>query len=224
MANNFNLTLDTTAPANPSIAFTEDYALTPLQTVTLATSDGDTTGYQMKIWGNVDTSYDVNIQDTEIASVWVTFTTTKQIQLSTGDGLKTLSIKIRDDVWNESSIVSDTVTLNTEAPIVNINSGPTVPKVSLVSGKDSCQVVWQSDKAYSQYTVRVVPSTGADHTQGTQIPTTAGSTNTSGASGAAASPVTTTIKGADLQAAASGDGAKIIKIFVQDDVNDLWSV
>ena len=51
MANYFNLTLDTTGPAAPSISLESGatYATAQLVTATISTSDSPTTGYQMKI-------------------------------------------------------------------------------------------------------------------------------------------------------------------------------
>lgn len=52
MSSYFNLTLDTSGPASPSIIIEGGAAYTSVQLVSCAisTSDGDTTGYQMKIW------------------------------------------------------------------------------------------------------------------------------------------------------------------------------
>ena len=69
----------------------------------------------------------------------------------------------------------------------------------------------------------VVPSVSSEHTAGTQIPTTGGSTNMSGNTQTAASTaVNCTIYGADLETASSGDGTKIIKVFAKD-LNGNWS-
>jgi hypothetical protein len=225
MANYFNLTLDTTGPANPSIAFAGAFATAQLQTVTIGTSDGTTTSYQMKIWGNVDPTYDANVQTTEGGSTWITYATSKQIKLSTGDGLKTINIKIRDDVANESSLAQDTVTLDMTAPIVNITAGPTVTRVSLQTGNNTCQVTWSADADIDQYIVKVVPAIDSDNTAGTAIGTAGGSTNVSGSSAIpSGTGTTTTIKGSDLQTASSGDGVKIVKVFVRDSNTGLWSV
>lgn len=53
MASYFNLTLDTLAPTGLTVKLNgEDiYTTTTSVTMTLTLTDGNTTGYQMKIWG-----------------------------------------------------------------------------------------------------------------------------------------------------------------------------
>ena len=137
MANYVNITLDTTQPSNPSLLVNNNdvYTTNQLVNLTIGTGDGITTGYQMKIWGSVDTAYDTNIKTTEGTSTWITYATSKQIKLSTGDGSKTVYMKLRDDVWNESAQVSDSITLNTVVPVVTIG-GQNVTKISKVTGKN----------------------------------------------------------------------------------------
>lgn len=224
MPNYFYLTLDTTGPANPSIVIEggAQYATQQLVNCEISTSDADTTGYQMKIWGDVDTSYDPDVQDTEANSNWITFQDTKQVKLSAGDGAKTLYVRIRDDVHNESGQASDNIILDTTRPVVTI-SGPDVTKISKVAGKDTCAFSFQVDCTFVEYKVKVVSSTGASHDTGTVIPTTAGSTNMTGSGSFPANmPIDCTIKGADLEAASAGDGQKIIKVFAKDEAGN-WS-
>jgi len=225
VANWFNLILDTLGPQDPSVSINSGDAYTNDQLVTLSigTSDSDKTGYQMKIWGNVDATYDTNIQATEANSKWITFATSKQVKLSTGDGTKTVYAKLRDDVWNESAQASDSITLDTTVPVVTI-TGPDVSKISKVASKDTAAFSFSVDQTFVEYKVKVVPSTSSLHTAGTQIPITAGSTNMSGTgSFAASTPISCTIKGADLETASAGDGTKIIKVFVKDAAGN-WSV
>jgi hypothetical protein len=222
MASYFNLTLDTTAPAGVSI----DVGTVAGQqdiTATIATSDTPTTNYQMKIWGDVDTSNDANVQATEGASSWITFATSKAIKLSSGDGSKTINVKVRDDVWNESSAQSDSVTLDTTAPTATI-SGPDVGKVSKVSGKRESAFSFSPDVAVQAYKVKVVPATNSIHSAGTQIPTTNGSVNMSGGSVSSGATVNCTIDGRDLETAAGIDGTHIVKVFVQETGSGIWSV
>lgn len=226
MANFFNLTLDTTGPSNPTVSIEggATYATNVLVDLTIGTSDAPTTGYQMKIWGNVDTSYDVNIKTDEASAVWFTYSTTKQIKLAAGDGSKTINVKIRDDVNNESSIVSDSIILDLSLPTVTI-TGPDVSKISKQNGKDVSSFSFQSDVDFSEYTVRVVSASGAANDTGVQIPTAGGSTNVSGVAGnyTASTPINVTIKGVDLESASTGDGTKIIKVFVREAAGN-WSV
>jgi hypothetical protein len=226
MPNYFNLTLDTTGPASPSITIEggAQYATQQLVTMSIGTQDTQTTGYQMKIWGAVDTSFDSSVQATEGASIWITYTPSKQIKLSSGEASKNIFLKIRDDVYNESAQVSDSIILDTSLPQVTI-AGPDVSKISKITGKNVSSFSFQVDCAFKEYKIKVVSSNGAAQDTGAQIPSTAGSTNISGVAGnyEANTPINCSISGADLETASSGDGIKIIKIFVKD-LADQWSV
>lgn len=222
----FNLTLDTTGPAGVSINLASGAAYTALRaiTATIGTSDGITTGYQMKIWGDVDGSADANIQPLEANSSWVTYSTSQAITLATGDGSKTVYVKVRDDVWNESAQQSDTITLDSTVPVLSITSGPDVTKVSKIAGKRTASFSFSPDVAISAYKVKVVPANSSIESAGAQIPTTNGSTNVSGGAVSAGGTVNVTIDGRDLELADSGDGAKVIKVFGQETGSGNWSV
>lgn len=226
MASYFNLTLDTTGPANPQIILESgaQYANAQLVQATISCSDADKTGYQVKIWGDVDTAYDADVQATEANSNWISWTASKQIKLSSGDGSKTVYLRIRDDVWNQSGQASSSIILDTTKPIVTI-SGPDVSKISKVSGKNIASFSFSVDSIFDEFKVKVVSSTGADHNSGTQIPTTGGSTNMSGNAGdyPASTPINCQVYGADLETGSAGDGTKIIKVFVKDKAGN-WSV
>lgn len=233
MANFFNLTLDTTGPSSPSIVLNSNaqFATAALVTATISTGDGTTTGYQMKIWGNIDLAWaktnglvgaTATVVD-EASALWITYATSKQIQLASGDGSKSVSMQLRDEVYNVSAIVSDNITLDMSRPIVTI-TGPDVSKISKQVGKDIASFSFSADTAFVEYKVKVVASSGADQATGTQIPTTNGSTNM-GETGSWASGVVinSSIDGADLEAASAGDGSKIIKVFVKDSAGN-WSI
>lgn len=225
MANYFYLTLDTTAPANPSISLDggAQYASNQLVTATISTSDGDTTNYQMLIWGDVDIAYNANIQTLEGGSTWIAYNISQQIKLSSGDGTKTIYIKIRDDVHNVSSQASDSITLDTSVPTVTI-TGPDVAKISKIAGKNTSSFSFTCDTDYVEYKVKVVGTTGATQDTGVTIGTTNGSVNMSGTGTYTGStPIESQINGTDLEVASSGDGQKIIKVFVRDAASN-WSV
>ncbi len=210
MASFFNLTLDTLAPAGLSIILNDgaQYATSANVTAKISVSDEVTTGYQMKIWGHAET---------EEAASWETFAAEKAITLPDGDGLKTIYCKVRDDVGNESAAASDTITLNSTIPAVTI-TGPDKSRISKVTGYDAAAFSFVCDVDFEEYTVRVVPATSSLHAAGTQIPTTGGSTNVSGTEGGYKknTAINVTVKGADLEAASSGDGVKIVKVFVKN--------
>lgn len=236
MASYVNITLDTTAPAGVTISINSAavYSNSVDVTATIATSDTPTTGYTMKVWGDVDTSYGGNANYhtgatvDESGATWYAFSTSAAVRLSATDGTKTLYTKVRDDVWNESATASATIILDTTVPVVTVTSGPTATRVSKVAGKRTTSFDWQSDTQFDVYKVKVVPTTGSLEGAGTVVPTTNGSSNTSGSAQdyPATTNITTTIDGRDLETASGGagnDGTKITKVFVQDDAGN-WSI
>lgn len=219
MASYFNLTLDTTAPSGLTLSINDDALYTTSTAVTLkiAVADEATTGYQMKIWGIA------GVADEGSAS-WETFATTKSVTLPSGDGLKTVHVKVRDDVGNESAEVMDTITLDTTIPVVTV-TGPDKSKISKVSGYNQSVINFTADVEFTEYKVCVVPQTSSAQDAGTVIPKTNGSINTSGNAGSypASQNIQVTITGADLELASSGDGVKVVKVFVRT-ASGLWSV
>jgi len=225
MANYVTVTLDTTPPGSPSVSFQQgSYTATQLVDLILSAAGGDVA--QMKIWGDVDTAYDAAVQDTEAASQWITYNTAYQVKLSAVDGVKTVYVRFRDDVYNESAQASASIQLDTTLPVVTITAGPSPAKVSKVPGKDTFSITWQVDTAFDEYVVMVVANAGDPKASGAAIGSANGSTNVAGAAGgyAANTSITTTINGADLEAASLGDGAKIVKVFVREHAeDDVWS-
>ena len=218
MASYFNLALDTTAPTGLTLSMNEGamYATSTAVNLTIGLTDSPTTGYQMKIWG-------IEGATEETAASWETFATSKSVNLTTGDGLKTVYIKVRDDVGNETAQVTDTITLDTTVPVVTI-TGPDKSKISKVTGYDTSIFSFMADVEFAEYKVCVVPATLSTQEAGTLIPVTGGSQNTSGSEGnyQADTAITVTIKGADLESASSGDGTKVVKVFVKTAAG-LWS-
>ena len=212
MASFFNLTLDTLAPAGLSLILNDgaQYATSATVTAKISVTDAATTGYQMKIWGTKAAAKEADAS-------WEPFAATKSITLPDSDGLKTIYVKVRDDVGNESAAASDTITLNTSIPAVTI-TGPDKSRISKVTGYDAAAFSFVCDVDCEAYTVRVVPAPSSLHTAGTQIPATGGSTNVSGTAGGYKknTAINVTVKGADLEAASYGDGVKIVKVFVKN--------
>ena len=176
------------------------------------------------MWGNVDTTHNANIQGTEGASSWITYNVSQQVKLSPVDGSKTIYLKIRDDVYNESAQVSDSINLDQTIPVVTI-VGPDVYKISKNNGKNISSFSFQCDSVFNEYKIKVVGASGATHDTGIQIGSANGSSNVSGNVGGylASTPINCQITGADLESASAGDGSKIIKVFVRDEAG-LWSV
>jgi hypothetical protein len=221
MAAYFNLTLDTLAPSGLALTINGGQTVVTSSSVTLglSVSDGSTSGYSMLIYGDVDDGL------TEAQATWETFAATKSITLKSGDGSKKVKAKVKDDVGNVSSEATVTVTLDTTVPVITISAGPDKSKISTVSGYDTAAFSFTSDSDFTEYKVKIVPSTASTHDTGTQIGTTNGSTNMSGSgSFSASTPISCTIKGADLSAAVSGvNAAYVVKVFVKD-TSGLWSV
>jgi hypothetical protein len=222
MASTFTLTLDTTSPTITSAAVAAGAAYATARATTMDTVVSGADVFQMKVWGDVDPAADANVQTTEGASTWVTYTVSKAITLSTGDGLKTLNVRVRDDVGNQSGVSTDTITLDTTAPVPTISVAASPTRISKVATFDTTTFQFQADTAIQAWKVKVVPATNSLENAGTTIPTTAGSTNTTGGALGATTNQTVTIKGADLETASAGDGAKIVKVFVQDAAG-IWS-
>lgn len=218
MASYFNLTLDTLAPQGLTIKLNNGSQYTTNKTVQLAVNvtDESADGYQMKVWG-------IDGIAKESDAVWETLANVKDITLPTGDGLKTVYVKVRDDVYNETAVTSTSITLDTSVPAVTI-IGPDVSRISKTSPKDVATFSFTSDVAFTEYKIKVVPSKSSLHDAGTLIGVANGSTNMS-ATGTfkASTAISCKIYGKDLELASSGDGEKIIKVFVKNTVGT-WSV
>lgn len=219
MASYFNLTLDTLAPAGLTVTLNDgaEYTTSASVTLKLKLTDSTTTGYQMKIWG-------IDGVDDEGSASWETYAAQKSITLVSGDGLKTVHVKVRDDVGNESAESSDTITLDTAIPAVTV-TGPDKSKISKVATYNQCRFSFMADVDFAEYKVCVVPQNTSTQDAGQVIPTTAGSTNTSGSEGnyKASNAIQVVITGTDLETASGGDGVKIIKVFVRTAAGS-WSV
>ena len=87
--------LDTTPPQDVELIAPPTASESPVE-LQISVADLDTTGYQMKIWvGN------------EAASDWINFSETALFPLGGARGDKTISLRVRDDVWNESVVATD---------------------------------------------------------------------------------------------------------------------
>lgn len=215
MATFFTLTLDTTAPSGGSIKL---ITLTGTRSITATLAATGAT--QMKLYGDIGSG---STATTESSASWETYATSKAIQLTSGDGTKTVKVKFRDSVGNESAEYSATTVLDTKSAVPTI-TGPDVSTISKVDGYNVCSFSFSADTDFAEYKVCVVPTNGSAHGAGTVIGTANGSTNMSGTGTFAKNTaIACTINAADLESASSGDGAKIIKVFVKDAAGN-WSV
>ena len=227
MSASFNLILDTQAPANPSLLINGGAAVTGERDVyvDLTTSDAGPGGdvYQVKIWGDVDPTADPAFSVSEADSRWLPFESTLPVLLSAGSGRKHLYARLRDDVGNETLPFSDFIDLNTSVPVVSVTTAVDRGRISKISPFHQATFTWDVNVAFLTYQVRLVPSHGSPHQAGVQIGSTHGSINVQGVDRIEAlTPVTTTITGADLEAASPGDGPKIVKVFVRG-IDGTWS-
>lgn len=214
MASYFNLTLDTLAPVISAFTINQGASVTTSRNVTLNISSPDAAA--MKIWGIDGVSSEANAS-------WETFASSKSVTLTSGDGSKTVYIKVRDSVYNESAASSATITLSTAIPTITV-TGPDVSTISEQEGKNVATFSFQSSMALKAWKVKLVPANNSTEDAGTQIGSTSGSTNMSGTTLAANTAKQCTINGSDLSAAAGGaDGTYIIKVFGQASDNNLWS-
>lgn len=218
MASYFNLVLDTLAPQGLTVKLNNGSQYTTSKNVTLSISisDTSTSGYQMKVWG-------IDGASSEDNATWETFAATKSIALPTGDGLKTVYVKVRDDVCNETAAASATITLDTSVPAVTI-IGPDVSRISKTAPKNVATFSFTSDVDFVEYKIKVVPSQSSLNDAGTLIGTANGSANMKGTGTFKKNnAISCKIYGKDLEMASSGDGEKIIKVFVKN-AHGTWSV
>lgn len=224
MPGTFQITLDTTGPGGLSLVldtgnpqWSTDFVVDAL----IGTTDPDTTGYQVKLWGDI-----VGVPN-EAAAVWQNYAPSIPVTLTPGDGAKTVNVRMRDDVWNATAgTATDSILVDSTAPIITILAGPDRTKISKVAGRDVTVISWVVDSSIQAYKVKVVPSSGSLHNAGAQIPSAGGSVNVSMVPPGAVEvgvQVTTEIHGVDLESADPGDNTKWVKIFVQDFAGN-WSV
>lgn len=217
MASFFQLILDTTAPTGTSISLPQRSS-----TVNINASLSATDATYMKFWGDICTSPGGSAI-TETDASWIPYAAVASLILTASDGTKTVYARFKDAVGNESVAVNASTILDSEVPIVTI-VGPDVSTISKVVGYNVSAFSFSANDTFDEWTVRVVPSAASLHTAGTEIPTTGGSTNMHGSTETPASTVINcTVYGADLEAASSGDGAKIVKVFVKDKAGN-WSI
>lgn len=234
MPNYTYITLDTKAPENVGIIANGGADTTVKNIpVSISCSDDDKTGYEMKIWGTQEA---LNEED----ALWEPFLETKTVTLTNGDGVKTIYLKVRDDVYNESSEASCTVTLFTKVPSISISAS--LSKVSKMPGKDTTVISCVPDDDISAFKIVAVNNVNAsyDEKENISIGTRGGSGFTTDdypslANGESleyqgaqtictkGNSIIFTLKSEDLEEASSGDGVKLLKVFVKSAHSGKWS-
>ncbi len=116
-----SVTLDTEAPSGASVVLQpSDYTRVPGLTARLAAAGAT----QMCLHG--DNGISAADCDDVTGTAWETFATVDAVTLAGADGVKTLNAKFRDAAGGVSSVVTDTVVLDTLAPTaatLGINAG-----------------------------------------------------------------------------------------------------
>jgi hypothetical protein len=224
-----SITLDLTAP-DAAVSVEAGASVTSDVDVDIAITSAAADKSQMKIYGNVDDSHaPAEYRAVEANAPWISFAASKTIRLASGDGTKTVRVKVRDDVFNTSTEATDAITLDTSIPVIDITVAPSPTKISKQATKDTVTLTFESDIDLDQWKVNVTANASDAHSAGTIIPETGGS-ETQGAALNAETPQVVTIKGVDLEAAgapggpAAGGVASIIKVFGRSETNQQWSV
>lgn len=229
MTNSFALSVDTSPPGNPVMVINGGVLSTAQVNASVNLSSAwhaganPVTVTDMKIWGDVDLAAEANIQAFEVDSAWQAYTSDHDITLSAVTGRKRLYSRLRDSLGNETPVFGSYIDYNPALPSVSMVVAPLVTKVSLVAGHDEVTFSWECNLAFVHYEVRVMPTSASPYYGGSPLVSVSGSVNVMGTgSFPATTPITTTIKAADLNAASPGDGPKIIKVFVLDALGH-WS-
>lgn len=248
MAGYFSVTLDTLGPQGASVIVNGDEEQTSSTQLNLKIlcTDIDTTGYQMKIWSDATEIY------TEQLASWEDYSSEKTLTVDpelVRNNTVTVFVKLRDDVWNESETVSDSIKVYVQSPIVNI-TGISRVRISKIPAsddesfadrlfpKDTSIVTFTVDSDCDELKVMVVDTVNAQYDDpfNVLIPTDGGSKITDSNaetitiddglqifSVQANGTYNAFVKGVDLENASPGDGVKIIKIFARS-TNGFWSV
>lgn len=233
MASSFKLVLDTTAPVFSGV-FNGGFPETsePGVELRLLLEGPDDieplSGYQFKIWGDVDPEANPDIQATEGESEWMSYGEVLEkiatVTLSSPDGAKTIEVKIRDDVWNESTTGEFSVELNTTVPVITITGGPTPGKISEVTGKNSSSFTFKANEDIVEWVTKVVPNAGSTVEEGTEIiGNEAGSEDLKGTELEGEKNQAVKVGGKDLHDATTEDGEFTVKVFGKNELG-VWSI
>jgi hypothetical protein len=104
------VTLDTTPP-DVAVEIADGDTTTLTADVTAAVTTSATDVLQIKVWGDVDPAFDPNVQPLEVDAAWVSYSAVLAVRLQHGTGVRRLSVRLRDDVANESAEASDQIDL-----------------------------------------------------------------------------------------------------------------
>ena len=247
--------LDTTTPTGTITLLDTDESksVDPIRNIAdfvahIAYSDDELGGVQYKIYGDFTFDEQKAQGITEAAAEWNNFVYDSGVQYkkianmycTSGDGTKTVYIKVKDNAGNVSDPISASFEYDTTAPEVVV-SGVDYNRISKVyelrrnsegtiAGKyaDETNFVFTPDSKIQAYKVcaylNQAAAEGGSH-EDAAIPTTAGSVNMSATGLSSEAAVNAKIKGADYETALGGagnDGAHFVVVYVQD-LGGTWS-
>ncbi|MGB9911096.1 MAG: LamG-like jellyroll fold domain-containing protein, partial [Microgenomates group bacterium] len=108
-----SIILDTSGPTGViTINNGDNYTSSRIVTLSISASDIFASVLQMKISENSNFS----------AAVWESYTATKSYTLSSSEGTKTIYIKFKDSLGNESEVYSDSIIYDTTPPSLSLDS------------------------------------------------------------------------------------------------------
>lgn len=213
--------IDTTPPGNPRMAVNGGVLFVASRSVSVGITGTGAT--DMKIWGDVDTDADTDIQSFEDLSTWLPYTEHTDVGVSASIGRKRLYARLRDAVGNPSPVFGTYVDYDPAYPQVSMVLDADVAVLSTIPGHDAATFSWDANVDFVEYVVKVMPTTASPYFGGSPVRSDFGSVNVAGSgSFLADTPITTVLKGADVNFASPGDGSKVIKVFIRD-VAGRWS-
>lgn len=115
--------VDTVAPSNGAVTFSEAAYPTTAAKVTLTYSDGNSGVAEVRLWGDIAAEAESTTPITQTNAAWqpIPITDEKTVYLTTGDGVKTINAQFRDRAGNISAnVVSDTTELDTVTPSASL--------------------------------------------------------------------------------------------------------
>ncbi len=161
-----SITLDTKAPTNAQIVINSGEIETDSRAVILNLLAEEAT--EMYIDGDVTESPNVaefaKIREFGYTFKWIPYKTSKQVELTEGDGRKQVGIKYRDEVGNESQRIESSIILDQPGPTspsIVINDGETYtssPTVTLsLSAEGATEMYIDGDVVVDSDTFQWIP-------------------------------------------------------------------
>jgi hypothetical protein len=138
-----NLFVDTTEPTNRLVIINAGATYVNKAAVTLQLHAEDALSMQMMLGNDAGFS----------GGVWEPYATSKVWTLAAGDGVRTVYVKFRDVVLNESAVVSDSIIVDTTPPsavAVTINGGAACTSNILVTLGFSANDPYLADMRFSE--------------------------------------------------------------------------